>query len=418
MASESAIFDADLQETVDALAERAGHPVAVEDPRFRLIAYSAHQSGLDDVRLRSILTREAPPGVGDWLRELGVHRAEGPVRVPENRSLGMRSRLCVPLRWQRALVGYLWLLDASDGSLGPDLPAAIGAARELAPLLGERRAAHRAAGRVNARRIDRLLGATVDGRAIAAQELVESGALMASRHHVGIVLQVAVAQGQPIEMKAGLAAAVARLRRQSDRGQVLGMAHVNEVVVICTLDGAGEADRLAARLAEIAADDVDAEPIVGLGELVGPLIDVADSVAQARAACRVARAAPEHRPVSRWSRLGTLGTLAGLDDVALELLATSAALCRLESHDVDGTLSATLWAYLDRGCDVPAAAAAMQVHRASLYYRLRRIEKLAEIDLRHGDDRLALHLALTARRLLEAPAAPHTTRVEPLAEKF
>jgi DNA-binding PucR family transcriptional regulator len=36
----------------------------------------------------------------------------------------------------------------------------------------------------------------------------------------------------------------------------------------------------------------------------------------------------------------------------------------------------------------------LRVHRATLYHRLRRIEKITGCDLGHGDDRLTLHLGL------------------------
>ena len=54
----------DLQELVDGLAARLGRPVAIEDRRYRVLAYSAHAEPLDRVRMASILTREAPADLG------------------------------------------------------------------------------------------------------------------------------------------------------------------------------------------------------------------------------------------------------------------------------------------------------------------------------------------------------------------
>ncbi|MEO3876485.1 helix-turn-helix domain-containing protein [Nonomuraea sp. B12E4] len=50
--------------------------------------------------------------------------------------------------------------------------------------------------------------------------------------------------------------------------------------------------------------------------------------------------------------------------------------------------------------DVKRTAASLCIHRASLYYRLRRIEEIASVDLSSGDDRLALHLGLKVARLI------------------
>jgi len=64
------------------------------------------------------------------------------------------------------------------------------------------------------------------------------------------------------------------------------------------------------------------------------------------------------------------------------------------------SLVATLEAYLDNGCDTKLTAEALFLHRASLYYRLQRIEQLTGTSLKSGADRLALHSSLKLARLL------------------
>ncbi len=59
----------------------------------------------------------------------------------------------------------------------------------------------------------------------------------------------------------------------------------------------------------------------------------------------------------------------------------------------------TLETYLDHAGDVKATAAALWLHRTSLYYRLRRIEELAGVDLNRGEDRLLCHVALKLTHL-------------------
>ena len=58
-------------------------------------------------------------------------------------------------------------------------------------------------------------------------------------------------------------------------------------------------------------------------------------------------------------------------------------------------LAATAAVYLDCAGNVARAAAELGVHRQTLYYRLGRIEEVTGLDLGKGQDRLALHLALT-----------------------
>ncbi len=63
------------------------------------------------------------------------------------------------------------------------------------------------------------------------------------------------------------------------------------------------------------------------------------------------------------------------------------------------TLLTTLEAYLEHGGDAAGTAAELFLHRSSLYKRLHRIERLAGVDLRSGNDRLQLHVGLILWRL-------------------
>jgi hypothetical protein len=66
----------EVQDLVDDLSDRLGRPVGVDDRRFRAVAYSSHPDDVDQVRIASILHREAPPEVTDWLNSLGIERAK------------------------------------------------------------------------------------------------------------------------------------------------------------------------------------------------------------------------------------------------------------------------------------------------------------------------------------------------------
>jgi DNA-binding PucR family transcriptional regulator len=68
-------------------------------------------------------------------------------------------------------------------------------------------------------------------------------------------------------------------------------------------------------------------------------------------------------------------------------------------HSKD-SLVQTLEAYLDNGCDTKLTAEALFLHRASLYYRLQRIEAITGTSLKSGADRLALHSGLKLSRLV------------------
>ena len=107
----AAIVVSDLQAIVDALAAELGRPVGIDDRQFRSLAYSSHVEELDQVRLSSILQREAPTAVTEFLTSLGVDQVADHRRIARNPGLGMVARVCLPVRLGETLLGYLWLFD-------------------------------------------------------------------------------------------------------------------------------------------------------------------------------------------------------------------------------------------------------------------------------------------------------------------
>ena len=126
-----------------------------------------------------------------------------------------------------------------------------------------------------------------------------------------------------------------------------------------------------------------------MSEVRRGVADLPAQWAQARAAARVAAAVAHLSPVAHWAELGAwraVSELAGPDPVVLPLLA-------------DRVLAETAEVFLDCAGSASRAAAALQVHRQTLYYRLARIEELTGLDLADGEARLLLHTSLKAARL-------------------
>ncbi|TFV85943.1 helix-turn-helix domain-containing protein, partial [Blastococcus sp. CT_GayMR16] len=114
-----------------------------------------------------------------------------------------------------------------------------------------------------------------------------------------------------------------------------------------------------------------------------------DQWAQARAAARVARAVPHLSPVAHWAELGAwrvVTELPGPDPVVLPLLS-------------DRVLAETAEVFLDCAGSASRAAAVLQIHRQTLYYRLARIGEITGLDLADGEARLLLHASVKAARL-------------------
>jgi hypothetical protein len=331
-----------LQELVDALAERLGRPVAIEDRRYRVLAYSAHAEPPDRVRLASILEREAPADVVAWLDARGLSRAQGPVRLPDAPHVGMGPRVAVPVRGDGVL-GFVWLIDEGVGA--EELAAAEQTAAAAAPLLARLRDAERSDHAL----VGALLGDDAGARGRAALALRERG--------LRGPVRVLTGPGVPSAPRRGLV-----------RGPGAAL-----------LFGGDEA------LAEAGGE-------IGVSGERARLEDARDALPEAETALRLAPALG--LGVVRWDRLGAYQLLAPLAGAPIP-----APLRRLLDHPDAEPLVATLEAYLDRAGDARAAAEALFVHRTSLYHRLRRIERIAGVDLRDGDDRLLLHVALRIRRL-------------------
>jgi hypothetical protein len=103
----------------------------------------------------------------------------------------------------------------------------------------------------------------------------------------------------------------------------------------------------------------------------------------------VAAAVPRLSPVAHWAELGawrTVSELGGPDPAVVPLLA-------------DRVLTETAEVFLDCAGSASRAAAALQIHRQTLYYRLARIAEVTGLDLADGEARLLLHASVKAARL-------------------
>jgi DNA-binding PucR family transcriptional regulator len=138
---------------------------------------------------------------------------------------------------------------------------------------------------------------------------------------------------------------------------------------------------------------------VAAGEPRAELADAVDSYRQAHKATRVAAGDPCVGATPLWEELGPYRTLARLPLDTLSLDDLHPGLVQLLADPAADELLHTLEVYFDAGGDARVAADSLALHRASLYQRLHKAERIAGIDIKRGDDRLALHMGLKAARL-------------------
>ncbi|MFI7011437.1 PucR family transcriptional regulator [Streptomyces sp. NPDC050145] len=385
----------DYQELVDEISALLGAPATLENRDFRLIAFGTQVSGddsdfdasaLDPVRTRSILTRSSTPAVRAWFEGFGIARATGPVRIPATPEAGVyRGRICLPVRHRGIVLGYVWLLDDDPGPT----PEQLDAAMEVAGRIGAELADEAQAGADLTREFHSVLTAERGWQRDMAVAALRTalGTRADGLHTVVCVAPWPSADPDDAPSVRTIPAADALCTVPwGATGQCLALlVRLRSSEVLTPALTAAAKLRARAGAAQVAA---------GIG---GPRTDLAELAAawqEATAAARTALADPRLGPDAQWSAIGPYRLLTALPaetahDPVLAPLLTPA----------HRQLAHTAEVFLDCAGQAGRAAAALGIHRQTLYYRLSRVEQLTGLDLDEGEDRLLLHMGLKASRL-------------------
>jgi hypothetical protein len=367
--SSPAALVAELQDIVDDVSELLGAPVTLEDTAFALIAYSSQGSGdVDPVRAASILGKTATPAVRAWFEQQGIATATGPVRLPADPEQRIAARSCLPARAEGATQGYLWALEPVAGFEPGLLARAEPMARRAGELLAQRR------------------------RGVDEHRRLVSELLSGDEGVAGSARAALVARG---DLAAEGAITVGVVRRPAAGGPPAGTL-VTEFV-IGSDDAADLSDPLSPALRRAArlAGDIGR---AGIGSPRDRLPELAAARHEADCAARVALARPAAGPVLSWARLGFYRVV-GQGPAAVEALVAGTPAVVLRAR-ADAELVRTALVYLDEAGHAARTAAALSVHRQTLYYRLEKIQQLCGVDLDQGEARLQLHLGLVLTEIL------------------
>ncbi|NAS21060.1 PucR family transcriptional regulator [Herbidospora sp. NEAU-GS84] len=337
-----------MQDLVDEIARLLDASVTVEDRAFELVAYGVQSGVVDEVRQESILRRRATAATRAHFEAYGIAAADHPVRIPE--APGFLARVCVPLRHKGVTYGYLWLLDSGK------LPDSLLDRAE--PLFARLAAALAHEAQIRRAPLDDLFSPNPQARAEAARGIE------------GPLVALAVAAG-PAEVPVSWSL---------PRDVLTGQAGAHPAFLAPPVRAREAATRLNAMYGvPVGAGDPRQDPE-----------DAWESWREALNALRVAEKTGE--AVAHWSELGVYRYLVRLPHHELAELAG-------ESAALPEELATTLETYLDRAAHVQQTAAALGIHRQTLYYRLGRAAEFTGKNLSDGQDRLLLHLSLKARRL-------------------
>ena len=397
---------ADLQGLVDALARRTGRPIVLEDRRQRMIVYSEHDDPVDRVRSGSILSRRTTPEVIAWFRRFGIADATEPVRTPGDADLGLLPRVCVPIRHQDLLLGFLWFVDP-DGSLGAQELAAVDEVRDrFALALYRENLAGELASNRDAEAVRNLVTGEHEVQVQVAQEVLATGQFPQGSGIVTLIARPVLGGGGEADelLRVAIEQALVEVRRHLGSRLALHLVRFDHGLLVMVDDAAHPVADVARSLYEALGrachglDEVS-RIVVGVGSRRASLAETRRSYEDARQAADVALTLPAVGPIADWSRLGIYRALSHLSAEHLEAASIHPGLERLLEDPEAADLVDTLETYLDLAGSAQRCAEALSLHRTSLYHRLGRIEEVCETDLKDGGERLALHLGLKLARL-------------------
>ncbi|MEV0389343.1 helix-turn-helix domain-containing protein [Nonomuraea sp. NPDC050643] len=400
----------ELQRLIDGLGRRLQRNISVDDWRLHQLAFSSHEYGaVDRLREQSILKRDVPNGAADWTFGAGAKTAQGPFRPPVAPEIGATmQRLCVPIRHEGVLLGFVWVLEGDDPLTDQEVEAVLAALDTIAIVIQRDQLTHELH-KSRARGLLRDLVAPDDARARehAAAELIDADLFVASEPVIAVVVTLhpgepALLDGERNVLEGWLERIGARLL---DRRHVSLIRRDHGLMLLSEKDplisGPAKLSLLEELLANLGRDLSGIDPAAGVGEPVRDLRDFYRSYQQAESAARVSRLGDEFGRVTPFDRLGVYGLLSHIPPEELTVHALPPGLRRLLEAGAKGEqLADTLEAFLEHAGDVQAAAEKLFIHRTTLYYRLQRIEEYTGAQLALGEDRLALHLGLKIARLI------------------
>ncbi len=393
-----------LQLVADSLAGRLRRSVAIDDPQLRLLVHTPHHGEMvDRHRAQSIMHGAATQESRKWVLKSGIATATTPVWIPANHALEVIARICVPVRCQGNLLGYLWLLDADRPVSDTEIDLAVLSADTIGRLLHHERLQ---SGQRHERDHQKLRGLLSDDDSVregAAHQLIADGRLPESAPVAVLRLQA-----KPDDRPGTQTVIDTALRHITGRLEPL------QAIATSPRTGAGilliashhppPATRLQAIAENLRADITaaagDITVRIGIGPVVDSLTEAHHSHTRAQHALRVAACVPGFTAITLWDAVGIYRLLVQLPADEFRGTTIPPGLLHLLQSDGAGTLIDTLETYLDEAARPIATIERLRIHRTSLYYRLHRIEQTTGMNLGSGEDRLALHLGLKMARLI------------------
>jgi len=423
-----------IQALVDGLAARLGRAVLVDDRDLQLVAASQDFGDADPARVWSLLHRRTRP---EDVRHDELARLTGPGYVAENPELELWQRLCVPVRCQGLLLGFVWVTDRFGEIAAGQLADCERTAAEIGLLLRDRLLGAERDRALRQQLVERLLGGDAAAMREAWDEAVDRGLLTDAGQLAVLLVRRAVSRNS-VRSSAVRSSAVrsSAVRSSAVRSSAVGSSSVGEsgtgqlpsaplsdleriyrdhpglrvlstswpgrAVAIVT----GRAGECLDRAVRALADDLGQAGgwRVGVG---GPVPGMAELPAARRQAdIALSTLLEDGSGVAYWTELSADALLAQFPHQLWADALLPAGVARLLADPAASVFLPTLSAFLDCAGEAQRTAAQLRIHRTTLYYRLSRIEQISGLNLRDGRDRLLAHLALRLQQLHGVPPLP------------
>jgi purine catabolism regulator len=388
---------ADLAETLATFLQRS---VLIESSAFEVLA-TAQRGPVDESRRRAVEAGRTAPDRALRLLKHGIYaelqQKLRPVRMAALPELGMTmERVVAPVVVGREIYGYIWIVAGDHPLTALDELAIDHAATVAALVMLKEQAVREAQHAVRGDFLTQMLGAEVEPDSYTLERAHLVGYQFDRPHQALFVMGRAAAGGGPDQLAGRIDD---WLRGTGEWSLVAARERGTAVVIESKGDAAGQA--LAERLVAELSHPVQTL-VAGVG---GATHDEERSLRrtyeQALEAADIGeRLGSGPRVVCFWD-LGLLDWLYRLPAEALPANAYLGKVRMLAEHDQRSNtdMVRTLDAYLRFGGALAEAAAAINIHRNTLLYRLGRVEEITGVDLKDVGQRLNLYVALQAHLL-------------------
>lgn len=389
-----------IGELVGAIARLTGKTVTIQDKRLRTI-HSTVQPGLvahwDEIETHLRKLSSLPVELQDRHR---VAEMSSPVMMQSLSSPGM-ARLIAPIVTKDVGRGYLSIIGPENEFDDIDLLVAEHGAAACALEMAKAKAISDTEKRLRGTFLDRLLIGDV-----SQQEAIRQGERFEhdmSQTHLAIVLTW---QGEKTPSMRRLETIVnGVVAAQRARALVWQREREQEVLVFHAVDPDNPVDN-SLKLANTFSTEIQSQypntrVAIGLGQAARDIGNWRNSYRDAVQALDLAIRLQTDTPLYIGD-LGVYQLILGLSDREKLIEFKEQTLGKLEEYDMrqHADLIKTLEAFFVCHGNLSQTAEMLIVHRNTLLYRMNRINQIAEIDLNRPETRLALHLALTIRRLM------------------